>query len=271
MLHQLPLCSGGSALLSTLHGLFRVCLIKRLGAARSSVNSLHTEGCLSLGSICSNFPIFVCSRDFTYPSRFSDSPSVSLNMAFLAEGGCFPKHSWHHSDVTIFPHFHMCFLILFAPPVSLLFLNLFAFFVGGKSSIPPPPQDFLISLFMHKLPVANLATSLSLLNFIRTEQVGFLLDSGRENTASRDQSDVSLVFIQRGKTPANVAIRDQAGGSRNGGWAPKYTQNRFYLYSTAPTLKKEVLIVSVVVLPYAFCVLSPMHSWPLSPCRPEVL
>lgn len=56
MLCQLLPCLGCSALFSTLSGLFRVWLIKHLGAASSSVNSLHAEGCLSLGTVCSKFP-----------------------------------------------------------------------------------------------------------------------------------------------------------------------------------------------------------------------
>lgn len=57
-----------------------------------------------------------------------------------------------------------------------------------------------------------------------------------------------------------------ARGSRNGGWGPKYKQNTFYLYSTVLTLTKEMLVVFVVVLPHAFCVLSPVHSIGHCPC-----
>ena len=60
-------------------------------------------------------------------------------------------------------------------------------------------------------------------------------------------------------------LEGPAGGSRNGGWGPKYKQNIFYLYSTALTLKKEMLMVSVVVLSRAFCVLSPVHRVGHSP------
>lgn len=127
MLCWLVPCLGCSALFATLSSLFRVWLIKHLGATSSSVNLFPAEECLSLDSICSNFPIFLCSRGFQQTlAGFLILQASFSKPAFVAQRDCFPGHSWYLGDVTVFPYSNKCFLILFTPPVYLFFfLNLF--------------------------------------------------------------------------------------------------------------------------------------------------